>query len=876
MKRFGKVLIAAILIIALSLQFSVISALAAGGNAADDDKTVDFVLVLDCSGTMKTTDRYGLCLTACKMFLDMVPLENARIGIITFGYQDSSKRYGDLEVFQVENTQDLTWVNRLFDLQEVNYLQGNVEGVLNKSIVKAQVSEEVGREGNKTPLGTATMAAVDMLSASGASDGNACVILLTDGKVSAQQSWPKDKENARTAATEAGKRGWPIYALQMNANYSSDSDAAALMQEIAERSGANEDGNGYSELTEFESGKTEIATVFLSIFDRFMGNKGNTHQEKADSDGIVRCSFEVDKLTSESTVVVCGESITKVELISPYGSTITVDKSFEQDNVVASMETRAYVCVKLICPEEGTWNVVVYGDPGASIVMYECSMQDMDLVLTASVSEGSLIGKNDTITYTATFTYHGMPIPATNRFYKEKQPVLEFTTTSGAPIQKQMSADDTGYTLTVRVGDVAERGAIVARARIEDPMFRNGSKTSNAYTVKTENLPLKITDPELGPITGSVGTRGKEIDINTHVENLDFDKLEYTAIVPVSDRAAYEASGLQLRIDDENNYLFIDNFGNRLGTYVVSIGVREKDSNEEFIMFSDLSITVTETPFTFEKPLSEVELWVDYYPLVQPEPIDSVTFDISEGYFDADGVPPIVQFLNNPGEGEFYTLSRDGNTVTLEPIAKGEGELRYSISDGYNEQEYTVKISIVSGKSIFWGHNWFWVALIGGLIVLAIIVIVILKASTRVKGDWDVCANTTGDAYRNDKVSGINAATMLIGKKKQFYLKDFLDAIGPFWRDNLTPQEINTFFSNAPSANKIKMKGVLSSRGFVLCDVPKNGFVNVTYNGAEVKGSVKHSGGTLCITLAKTENDFANNVLVITISPAGLGSPIIY
>ena len=56
------------------------------GVSAEDSvsnaETLDFVLVLDCSGTMNQNDPNGLALTAYKMFVDMLPVDNARIGVV--------------------------------------------------------------------------------------------------------------------------------------------------------------------------------------------------------------------------------------------------------------------------------------------------------------------------------------------------------------------------------------------------------------------------------------------------------------------------------------------------------------------------------------------------------------------------------------------------------------------------------------------------------------------------------------------------------------------------------------------------------------------------------------------------------------------------
>ena len=61
--------------------------LAVGRTARADTKpdTVDFLVVLDCTGTMANSDPKYLSTAAVQMFVDILPIENARIGVLGFG-----------------------------------------------------------------------------------------------------------------------------------------------------------------------------------------------------------------------------------------------------------------------------------------------------------------------------------------------------------------------------------------------------------------------------------------------------------------------------------------------------------------------------------------------------------------------------------------------------------------------------------------------------------------------------------------------------------------------------------------------------------------------------------------------------------------------
>lgn len=54
-------------------------------DAQSSSTPTQFVLVLDCSGSMEESDVNGLSPKAAKMFVDMMPVENAQIAIVAFG-----------------------------------------------------------------------------------------------------------------------------------------------------------------------------------------------------------------------------------------------------------------------------------------------------------------------------------------------------------------------------------------------------------------------------------------------------------------------------------------------------------------------------------------------------------------------------------------------------------------------------------------------------------------------------------------------------------------------------------------------------------------------------------------------------------------------
>ena len=97
------------------------TAFAADPQDSEENGIVDFVLVLDCSGSLNVTDPSHLCATACKMFVDMVPLENARISVIAFGY-DGGTQY-TLKNMSIDNPLDLKKVYLVSDMVEASAIK---------------------------------------------------------------------------------------------------------------------------------------------------------------------------------------------------------------------------------------------------------------------------------------------------------------------------------------------------------------------------------------------------------------------------------------------------------------------------------------------------------------------------------------------------------------------------------------------------------------------------------------------------------------------------------------------------------------------------------------------------------------------------------
>ena len=78
-------------------------------DAQSSSTPTQFVLVLDCSGSMEESDVNGLSPKAAKMFVDMMPVENAQIAVVAFGANWGEDSY----VYPGDTTSNTytSWVN---------------------------------------------------------------------------------------------------------------------------------------------------------------------------------------------------------------------------------------------------------------------------------------------------------------------------------------------------------------------------------------------------------------------------------------------------------------------------------------------------------------------------------------------------------------------------------------------------------------------------------------------------------------------------------------------------------------------------------------------------------------------------------------------
>ena len=344
----------------------------------EDDKNNprDFVFLVDCSDSMEQTDTNMRSTDIMDLFLKMVPgVDKSRIGIICFGNR-GEKDYV-LKSLTTERMVDFTLVQLVSPLVSVRDLYEDEKNTIGEAIRNAAKNSE-----NSSPIGAALLSAVDLLESNGARNNYACIIVLSDGIITSESNYKEyikkyiyEEKMAEEAAEWAGDHKWPVYALQLSNNFAPQNSENSIMQQIAVKSGAGADG--YYNIIDYSSSEADVAHAILTILSRSIGNISNISQETITEDERFYKVFTIDNLTSEATIVACGNNVKEIQLISPSGKELYPSRDF-----ILSENSGKYICAKLANPEPGEWTAIVKGKGKITLYFVTApnrSMQDKDM-----------------------------------------------------------------------------------------------------------------------------------------------------------------------------------------------------------------------------------------------------------------------------------------------------------------------------------------------------------------------------------------------------------------------------------------------------------------------------------------------------------------
>ena len=861
------------LLLAVLLAATALPVFAAEGDeeeGAQEDSVKDYVILLDCSLSTSFNDTKNLCLQACWNFLDKLPLYDTRVSIIAFGYEDEdSPGYTDFDSFKVESERDMALIHELVPLSELTSSADRDE----YKLLVQKALEEFRYESEKTftPYTHALAAAVDMLekNTDPADTRNACIILITDGVLDDREYFTAldkygvsaEAERLLTEASlKAGSHDWPIYSIQLNYSNYDPKESELATNRLATISANGGKNNVGSVSCQDDNG---VFTALMAIFDDFMGKTPTPPTAITLPDSVY---FDVGPLTSEASIDIFGEGITAVSLyqvdennrrIKEYRTNITANVE-QKDLMVTASE--GYYSIKLICPDEGRWEVYIDGTGGVEVLVSSSSLQEMRLNMTAEpVIQEDPLTKNNSIEVDAIFTYHSV-LEDNNDIYTKMPAMLKIFDINNRTIYTVdqddtdlYHPDETGYHFTLPLNLFPDEQAIKLQVVVEDGMFRDGIKHSNISTFAFTDLATSLVETAGAKALEAHVGETFELDMREIYSNPDGDPLKYVLTCKNDASASFEHSM-------EGDKMTIQ-AGMKPGVYEMSIDVEGED-----VTYDKLTLTViNEHPYMTANKIPDMELWSDSYSF---QDIGSVvnTLDLNDYFSDPEGMP--LSYSLQTSEGGIVTIDEDSGMLTVNTIEGVEGETVVTVTatDGITPDSVATasfEISVVSGKMVFWRENWIYFAITGIILAAIIIATIVVLKNKLVKGEWEIIVDDCGETEQISEPVDIAGFTS-VGKKSKFKLVDLMNELSLFLPDGWG-LKVTRYFS-IPGADKLTLVGVTKRKGCTVTNIPKNNpNVIVNTNGMDVsKSKVSFYSGTLTFILEM--NDGSGDRMTITMN----------
>lgn len=291
--------------------------------AAEDDKSMDVVMIIDVSGSMDDTDPDGVAREAAKLFIDTMELSGSRVGIVSFSSQATV-----VPMTKVDSTTDKRNLKRVID------------GFENKGA---------------TDIGLALTEAVGVLEKASDVGNEQMILFLTDGRIDISSNGRNNQMslNDTNAAVEKAVDKYKIYTIGLNADGNVDKN---LLEDIAGKTGAR---------SYVVDNAEELPDIFNGILADFIESNildlgtytldGKAAQEikvAVPDTGVVEANF----------VMVASKRITDLSIINPDGKYVPIDESS-----VIWNQSKNYSILKMVKPVPGEWTLKMNGEPGCEV-----------------------------------------------------------------------------------------------------------------------------------------------------------------------------------------------------------------------------------------------------------------------------------------------------------------------------------------------------------------------------------------------------------------------------------------------------------------------------------------------------------------------------
>lgn len=505
-------------------------------SAALDTADLDTVIVLDVSGSMKTTDEKRIALEGAKLFIDMMESANSRAGFLAF---DSK-------------------VTTQYDLSA---LKSSAE----KQDIKDAISSLDYKRGD-TNIGEALKAAVEMLEQAEDTGNKKMVLLFTDGNVDLDNRSNIESEaeklsvqTAKDATMRAAEEGIRIFTIGLNAGKSERFQMdPSLITKIAEKA------NGICRIV---SSANELPGAFNDIFahmiDSDITDLGEVTIASPDEYEEKEIHIPNESVLEANVILFTGDSgqLDDVRIMDPDQNVLEPD-----DEQLFFSNSSAYQLLKIIAPKAGDWLLQLKGKAGS--VVHVDLIFNYDITLEASLDADE---SNDVVHVSARLLRKGLLL-TDDAIYSQLAAKASVSNSNGTNAIYSMDLnEDHNYTCDVSVKDGE---SVKIRVHIEGANMYRNSEALEYSRIKPE-ADESAQDTALSP-GGADASLGEERESGALSLETDEDAL--------SGEEAAESTALQENQEETKDSDETKEDG------VSSDGINDPDSSDEEAFDEDFQI----------------------------------------------------------------------------------------------------------------------------------------------------------------------------------------------------------------------------------------------------------------------------------------------
>lgn len=762
-----------------------------GDTGVADETTKDFVLVLDESGTMEGADPDNMCDSAAKMFIDMLPAENARLSIVAFGIDYGSEAAALPENYNGNGKNKVKVVFPLTDITE----QSAKDQAKQAIAASREAAKNANKNNTESPVAYALAAANQLLDDGGSADDNAAIILMSDGRISGQTSDDQYDGglNYHTVDEQANiskDHSRPIYCIELNMDGENDGNSYAGKVGRNAMRAVIPGITGTEAITLDDASKASEA--YAQIFTRFFqAEETGISDSQTIQDGIATFNFEIKEMVAETNVTLTGNiaDFESVDIINADGGTETFNKAdgnVTHENGDSAIFDEKYMIMKLVTPKEGNCQIVVHGTNDVQVGLYAVSIREMNLMLSSDQNSSAEVARNTTVTFNGEYFYKGHPYDSEKVYTNYPAKLIIYQGNDKDHPDEiidtiDMKGEGTKYTAQYTF---AEKGIFNAYIHVESDTFRDKYKDSGIMTFAVESKPTiavgKIEDIELRLRQ----SYDQPLNAADYFDAQDGDPLTFDMAYTGPDHEL----GAQI---DENGAISI-RAGEKSGVYNFTVTA---GADGETPVKQTFTVTVRNSPLELKGDYKNhrdctVNLVIngDKVPGVLraigdvPKETD-VTYAFADMFTDPDGDTPIVSvedsadYDSQNNDIAPMNLDEKRGTVTFSAVKTGKAGYTILAKDANEEnnkelwQRIYITIVVQDAAAFVWDSV--KVPVIGGgLAILAVLAALIaVFGGRKLYGVWDV---TTSNGYEND----CKLASYRSGRKAKCSLNALLNDIG--------------------------------------------------------------------------------------------------